>query len=115
MKKIEGYNFWVSHEVANSQDEIDVFTRCVLKDQYGLRDRKIIDFIPKVIFDCGSHIGAFSYLAKSMWPDALIIMIEPHSDSMELAQKNLMEISDNNVVFVEGGIWYNNKKPKYFF
>ena len=44
----------------------------------------------------------------------MVVVIEPNSDAMLLAQKNLSEVSDDGVVFVEGGIWYNSSHPKYY-
>ena len=110
--KVDGYTFWVSDNTSNAEDEIRAFTDCVTKDQYNVRN--VVDVPPKIVFDCGSHIGSFSYLVKTLWPDAMVVVIEPNSDSMLLAQKNLLEVSDDNVVFVEGGIWYNGLRPKYF-
>tara|TARA_R100000808_G_scaffold7547_1_gene22086 strand:- start:533 stop:1306 length:774 start_codon:yes stop_codon:yes gene_type:complete len=114
LKKIDGYDFFVDAHEVNQPDDMDVFQRNVIEDQYGLRDKNIINSIPKVIFDCGSHIGAFSYVAKSLWPDSLTVLIEPNFYSLEIAKENIQQVSKNNSIFIEGGIWYGDKKPKYF-
>ena len=111
-KEIDGYTFYVSDDVSDAEDEIRAFTDCVIKDQYNLRN--VVDVPPKIVFDCGSHIGSFSYLVKTLWPSAFVVVIEPSSESMLLTQKNLLEVSDDDAVFVTGGIWYNISRPKYF-
>lgn len=114
-QEIEGIPFYVSDKECDSVDEIEAFKSTFLRDQYQIKELlKKPNFSPKVIFDCGSHIGSFSYLAKTLWPEARVVVIEPNSDSMKLAQKNISQVSCDKVSFLNGGLWYNDIRPKYF-
>ena len=59
--------------------------RCYDLDSY--KGRK-----PEFIVDIGSHIGSFSRLAASRYPDAKIISVEPSADNYHITQLNLAEL-----------------------
>jgi FkbM family methyltransferase len=43
---------------------------------------------PAVIADAGAHIGCFSLMAHSLWPDARIVAFEPEAANVELLRRN---------------------------
>ncbi len=73
-------------------------------DSYGLRTLKAEGFDPKVIVDIGGHIGTFSLLAHSLWPDAQIFVIEPLSDdnldpnNFHMLERNVRGVSNVTLI-----------------
>lgn len=63
-----------------------IFEEMFLQPAY---DFSLIDFEPEFILDVGAHIGLFSLLAASRWPDATILAFEPHPDNATWARRNL--------------------------
>jgi FkbM family methyltransferase len=43
-------------------------------------------FLPKIVVDVGAYQGQWSRMAKSIWPDCHIIMIEPNLEQREALQ-----------------------------
>jgi FkbM family methyltransferase len=52
-----------------------IFEEIFLRSSYDLRK---VTFTPSVIIDCGAHIGLFSLLSKSVFPNATVIAYEPN-------------------------------------
>lgn len=50
------------------------------EDIYRLRK---LDFVPDVIIDLGGNIGVFALHARSLFPDALIVSVEPNPTNAE--------------------------------
>lgn len=50
------------------------------EDIYRLRK---LDFVPDVIIDLGGNIGVFAIHARSLFPDALIVSVEPNPTNAE--------------------------------
>lgn len=48
----------------------------------------LIRFDPEIIIDVGAHIGLFSILASSHWPNSLIFAFEPHPENVVWARRN---------------------------
>lgn len=42
---------------------------------------KTLNFIPDVIFDLGANVGVFTRYAREIFPNALIVSVEPNSDN----------------------------------
>lgn len=55
----------------------NVVWRVIFQDDYGLQPLAQTGFVPQVIVDVGGHVGTFTLLASSLWPDAKIVTIEP--------------------------------------
>ena len=87
------------------QDERVVF-EVVACDNYHLREMAA-HFTPEVILDIGGHIGTFGVLAKSLWPDAKLIVVEPNPDNMHLYKKNAHLHKMKNVTFIQAAVSYN--------
>lgn len=87
------------------QDEHVIF-EVVACDQYHLNE--LASYIyPDVIVDVGGHIGTFGVLAKSVWPEAKLIVVEPSFDNMELYKLNAKANHLTNVTFIPAAIGYN--------
>lgn len=61
-----------------------------------------IDFVPDVVFDFGANIGIFSRYARTLWPKARIIAVEPHSDNCETFK--MFTAVDANILLIEKAI-----------
>ena len=96
-----------SFYIRNSSD-VDVIKEVFVLDGYKLK-QKIKE--PKVVFDIGGHIGTFSYLAKTLWNDVTIIFVEPNTESMNIAKKNLR--SFDGIHFFDGAMKYNKSENFY--
>lgn len=57
-----------------------LFGEVVEDDIYRLNK---IGFIPDVIFDLGSNIGIFARFARELFPEAIIVCVEPDADNFE--------------------------------
>lgn len=50
--------------------------------------RRGFNFIPDVVLDLGANVGIFSRYARSLFPDALIIAVEPDADNCAVFRAN---------------------------
>ncbi|OSZ82625.1 hypothetical protein CAP35_04990 [Chitinophagaceae bacterium IBVUCB1] len=57
----------------------------------------------KVIIDCGANIGFASLYLARLFPDALIIAVEPEPSNFELLKKNTALYP--NITCINSGIW----------
>src|SRR5271154_1216058 len=55
-----------------------LYGEVVTHDCYRL---KKLPFIPEIIYDMGSNVGCFSLFAKSLFPNAKIIAVEPDDEN----------------------------------
>lgn len=53
-------------------------------DAYKL---KSLILLPDVVFDIGANIGVFTHYARKLFPDALIVAVEPHPENFAVLQK----------------------------
>lgn len=66
--------------------------KAVLTDQIWRRDCYGIKQIPEqpdVVLDIGANVGSFSLFAKSVWPDAKIVALEPFPSTYSVLQQNI--------------------------
>jgi len=96
-----GRNVFVRSE--RSAQDIDVYNEVICGDCYKLSLIKSV-YTPKIIVDVGAHIGTFSLLAKSIWPQSTIYAVEPEPDNVELLRANLSGYTD--AIVVDGAIAY---------
>jgi FkbM family methyltransferase len=47
------------------------------------------NYVPKVVFDIGGHIGTFTKLMHTYFPDAIYICVEPNTRSFDLLRRNV--------------------------
>lgn len=70
--------------------------------------KKKINFIPDVIIDLGANVGIFSRYARKLFPDALIVSVEPNEENFLTFKKFT---HDNNTICLNkaigiGNIWH---------
>lgn len=105
-----------------------LYGEVVTEDTYRLRDledivsindptfvhraghKRYFDFEPDVIFDIGANIGIFTRYARSLFPNALIVSVEPHPENTEYF--SAFTQPDEKLIFYRmalgrGQIWHN--------
>jgi len=60
---------------------VTVFDEVFVSNVYNL---SLVPFVPEMIVDCGGHIGLFSALAASRFPDARVVIFEPVPANLSL-------------------------------
>ena len=70
---------------------------------------------PKVIFDLGGHIGVFTVWARSLFPSARLVTIEPNPDNFRLLKENVAAngLSDTTTC-LPAAVTAKDKKVKLF-
>lgn len=69
-----------SVESANNGNYNALFGEIVIRDDYKLSS---VPFIPDTVIDLGANVGVFTRHCRGIWPDALIISVEPNLDNFE--------------------------------
>lgn len=70
-----------------------------------------INFVPNVVIDLGANIGVFSRYARTLWPNALIVSVEPDPNNIAIFKQ---ATQDERIILIEaaignGPIYYGNK------
>ncbi len=73
-------------------------------DEYRL---KSLDFIPDVFYDIGANVGGVTILAASLFPDTIIVAVEPEEENYRALVKNTKHLS--NVTTVNAALTAENK------
>lgn len=96
--------------LATGFEDLKIISAVVSGDEYNIEE--LADCIyPEVILDIGGHIGSFGVYAKSKWPDAKLIAVEPCKESAQLYRKNLkVNGLDKNSIVINAGISYDPDK-----
>lgn len=68
--------------------DANVIREVIENDCYKLRNLKNSGFEPKVIFDIGAHIGAFTVLANALFHNAELYCFEPNLENSMLLREN---------------------------
>lgn len=81
-----------------------LYNEVVIEDCYRVRG---LDIKPDVIFDLGANVGMFTRLAREIFPDALIVCVEPDQENYTHLVKFT---AAHNVVFLNkaigtGDVW----------
>lgn len=63
-------------------------------DEYRLRPLAESGVVVRWIVDIGAHIGAFTLAAKSFWPEAKVVAVEPSTDATAIFQANTAGLAD---------------------
>lgn len=58
-----------------------LYGEVVTEDCYRLKE---LDFIPQIFFDFGANIGVTTRFARVLFPDCLIIAVEPHKPNIDI-------------------------------
>ena len=97
--------FRVAVRTRTPHQDLNVLTEVIGNDSYGLGELK--DCLrPKTILDIGGHIGAFGLLVKHLWPEVLLVAVEPSKDNAYLYSRN-MELNGYGAEVVNAGVQYN--------
>ena len=94
------------HLRKNEKSDLEVFKQVFVEKQYHPHHMKS----PKIIIDAGGNVGLFSVLMKNKFPESHIITIEPDPENFQMAQKNLQNY--DNVQLLNKGLWSNDVKLK---
>lgn len=83
----------------------------ITQDEYKVKDLANNDKDIKYIVDIGANTGSASAMFKDVFPDAKILVCEPHPDLMKIAKVN----TDNELIYVEKAIIDDEKQKKVTF
>ena len=87
-------------------EDIAVINECITHDGYRVSKLAKV-FSPQVILDVGGHIGTFGLLAKSYWPQARLIALEPNPVSHFLYKLNMKENGCTNYEILNKAVSYD--------
>lgn len=79
-----------------------LFAEVVTCDQYRL---KTVNFIPDVVIDLGANIGIFSRHCRTLFPNALIIAVEPSADNCSVFREHT---NDEKIILINKAIGTGN-------
>ena len=86
--------------------DIEVFLQIIRDEEYGeaVRHMPLLDHAPRIV-DAGANIGLTSLYLKTLFPDAVILALEPEPGNFE-ALKRTISINDlRSVVAIPKGLW----------
>lgn len=92
--------------VDNLQDTLNggfngLYGEVVTHDCYKLKQ---LTFVPDCIIDCGANVGVFTRYARSLFPSALIIAVEPDAENYA----HLVKFTHGeNIIFINKAIGLN--------
>lgn len=111
--KVKHAGFNVNVRLELPWQDLNLLTNLICDDEYRINDlKKVIGDRVDTIIDIGGHIGGFGLLAKSLWPNAMLIAVEPVKLNCELYIKNLKDNNfwDENCHILQAAIGYNRKR-----
>jgi FkbM family methyltransferase len=75
-----------------------LYGEVVTCDIYRLRT---LDFVPDVVIDLGANVGAFTRFARELFPNALIVAVEPDKENFT----HLLKFTPpSNIIFMNNAI-----------
>lgn len=82
-----------------------LFGEVCTEDCYRLKQ---LDFVPDLVIDAGCNIGVFTRFARELFPQSLIVSIEPHKENYDLAK---YFTKDKSIIFInkaigQGNVWH---------
>lgn len=83
-----------------------LYGEVVIEDVYKL---KSVQFIPDAIIDLGANVGIFTRYARELFPNALIISVEPNEENFKVLTY-FTEINNwvpLNMAIGKGQLWHN--------
>lgn len=72
-----------------------------------------LDFVPDLVYDIGANVGVFTRFARSLWPEAQIISVEPHPENIEVFKQftPMYKITLIEAALGQGQLWHNIGAP----
>lgn len=104
----------LSAEYKSLQGEIvekDIYRMRDVEDIVSINDptfvhekghKRPFDFVPSCIIDAGANIGLFTNYARELYPNSLIIAIEPDQNNCERFRGNVF--NDGNIILINKAI-----------
>jgi len=93
----------------------NVINEVIVGDTYKLKQLKESGYEPEVIVDIGGHIGTFGVSVKQLWPEAVLVAIEPSRTNWELYNKNLIDNGlEQNTVVIHAALAYGKETVSLF-
>lgn len=86
--RVGDFRLWVRSEPKAEHWDRKVTQPILNDDEYLLHPIAQSGEHPRLIFDIGSHVGAFTLLAKHLWPRARVVAADPDPDSAALFRRN---------------------------
>ncbi len=90
-----GRDFYI--EPASAQ-----YANAVFQDEYQIRELRKHNV--RTVLDVGAHVGSFTVLCHEWWPEARIVVVEPHPDSFELLKRNTAHIPETQLLRINAAI-----------
>lgn len=78
---------------------LGLYDEVVVSDTYRIKELK---FVPDLIIDMGCNIGIFTRFARSLFPNAFIVSVEPNEENIEIAKHFTPE--DDKILFINKAI-----------
>lgn len=97
---IGDFHIWVRAEREAQQWDVRIVTPILTGDEYELQPIKRDGHDVRTVVDIGGHVGAFALKVKRLWPQAMIIALEPDPIGASLYCANTKDLPD--VYVVEG-------------
>jgi len=66
--------------------------------QERLRHMRKLDFLPKVIYDCGAFVGSWAASVSEIFPEADLVLVEPNVDMLVEIERNTQPIKERITV-----------------
>jgi FkbM family methyltransferase len=106
--KVRHCGYDVNVRVATPWLDLNILTKLIGDDEYGMQDFNQLCVNVKTILDIGGHIGGFGLLAKRLWPEARLIAIEPNPLNAKLYRQNLKDNGlYNNCKVIQAAVGYD--------
>ncbi len=92
-----------------SQDRA-IAEEVIVHDCYRLRTLRACRKRMDVIVDIGGHVGCFGLFAKSLWPEATLIALEPNPESAELYRESLDANGFDDDIVLQAALGYSPER-----
>lgn len=82
-----------------------LFHEVTIDDTYKLKE---LDFVPSIFWDAGGNIGITARYARTLFPDCLIVSVEPHKENCDVYTyftKDANTILINKAIGM-GNVWH---------
>lgn len=93
-----------------SEQDLAIAEEVITNDCYRLRTLKACRRRLDVIVDIGGHIGSFGLFAKSLWPEATLIAVEPNPESAALYRANLEANGFDDDIVITAALNYSSSR-----
>lgn len=90
--------------------DLAIASEVIVHDCYRLRDLHALSRRVDTIVDVGGHIGCFGLLAKSLWPEATLVALEPNEESADLYRQNLDANGIEDAEVISAALTYRSER-----